>query len=77
MSEPQIKMITGLHGLVPSGDSFSKTEKSAKSINPRESVILTIYGINLRGNGGERVETKEGVGTEFIFKVNGEQGKSI
>jgi len=43
--------------------------KSVKSINPCISVIQTGYDIVTKGHGGElRVETKEGVGTEFIIQ---------
>ena len=41
-----------------------------KSINPCKSVIQTGYDIVTKGHGGElRVETKEGVGTEFIIQL--------
>jgi signal transduction histidine kinase len=38
-----------------------------KSINPVKSVIQTIYDI-IKAHGGEiRVETKQGVGSEFVI----------
>ena len=41
--------------------------KSVKSINPVESVIQTTYDI-VKTHGGEiKVETKEGMGAEFLF----------
>jgi hypothetical protein len=44
--------------------------KSVKSINPCKSVIQTGYDIVTKGHGGElRVETKEGIGTEFIIQL--------
>ena len=44
--------------------------KSVKSINPCISVIQTGYDIVTKGHGGElRVETKEGMGTEFIIQL--------
>ena len=43
--------------------------KSVKSINPIESVILTIYDI-VKAHGGEiKVEQEEGVRTEFIVNL--------
>jgi len=83
MSGSRVKMIIGLHGLVMddlknkditekiiSSSWFSKTKKSAKSINPRKSVIQTIYDIITKGHGGElKVETKVGKGTEFIINL--------
>jgi len=43
--------------------------KSVKSINPCISVIQTGYDI-LKAHGGElKVETKEGMGTEFIIQL--------
>jgi hypothetical protein len=43
--------------------------KSVKSINPCISVIQTGYDIVTKGHGGElRVETKEGIGSEFIIQ---------
>jgi hypothetical protein len=44
--------------------------KSVKSINPCISVIQTGYDIVTKGHGGElRVETKGGVGTDFIIQL--------
>jgi len=43
--------------------------KSVKSINPGKSVIQTGYDI-VKAHGGElKVETKEGMGTEFIIQL--------
>ena len=43
--------------------------KSVKSINPCISVIQTGYDI-VKAHGGElKVETKEGMGTEFIIQL--------
>ena len=43
--------------------------KSVKSVNPTESVILTIYDI-IKAHGGEiKVEQEEGVRTEFIIQL--------
>jgi signal transduction histidine kinase len=43
--------------------------KSVKSINPCMSVIQTGYDI-VKAHGGEiMVESKEGVGTEFIIQL--------
>ena len=40
-----------------------------KSINPFKSVIQMIYDI-IKAHGGEiKVETKEGVGTEFTIQL--------
>jgi len=42
--------------------------KSVESLNRCKSVIQTIYDIVTKGHGGElNVETKEGVGSEFII----------
>ncbi len=41
-----------------------------ESINPFKSVILTIYDIVTKGQGGTiECESVEGVGTEFIVKL--------
>jgi len=43
--------------------------KSVKSINPSQSVIQTSYNI-VKAHGGElKVESEEGVGTEFTFQL--------
>ncbi len=43
--------------------------KSVKSINPCKSVIQTGYDI-VKAHGGEiMVQSKEGVGTEFIIQL--------
>ena len=43
--------------------------KSVKSINPCKSVIQTGYDI-VKAHGGElKVQTKEGMGTEFIIQL--------
>jgi hypothetical protein len=43
--------------------------KSVKSINPCISVIQTGYDIVTKAHVGElRVETKEGIGSEFIIQ---------
>ena len=43
--------------------------KSVKSLNPCISVIQTGYDI-VKAHGGElKVETKEGMGTEFIIQL--------
>jgi signal transduction histidine kinase len=43
--------------------------KSVKSINPCISVIQTGYDI-VKAHGGElKVQTKDGVGTEFIIQL--------
>ena len=43
--------------------------KSVKSINPCISVIQTGYDI-VKAHGGElKVQTKEGMGTEFIIQL--------
>jgi len=43
--------------------------KSVKSLNLCKSVIQTFFDI-VKAHGGElKVETKEGVGSEFILKV--------
>ena len=43
--------------------------KSVKSINPCKSVIQTGYDI-VKAHGGElKVQTKDGVGTEFIIQL--------
>ena len=44
--------------------------KSVKSINQLESVIQTCYDIITKGHGGElKVNTTEGVGTEFLITL--------
>ena len=44
--------------------------KSVKSINQLESVIQTSYDIITKGHGGElKVNTDEGVGTEFLITL--------
>ena len=46
--------------------------KSVQSIHPCKSVIQTIYDI-VKAHGGElKVETKEGEGSEFSIRLQGD-----
>ncbi len=50
--------------------TIQKNTKSVKSINPFKSVIQTYNNIVTKGHGGTiEVESVEGEGTEFVFKI--------
>ena len=46
---------------------MNSMKKSVKSINPCQSVILTMYNIVKAHRGVIKVETKEGEGSEFVI----------
>ena len=64
LSESRINRIKRLHGNMK--QNF-KNAISVKSINLYKSGIQTIYDIVKAHNGGLKVETKMGEGTEFII----------